>query len=461
MVTFIGREAQLKLLEGAWRGEGGMLALVYGRRRVGKTELIRHFVRDKQTVFFTGKEAKSQVLIDDFLAQAALCFGYEVAKAGEVTGWKAAIRIALAQCRRPERLILAFDELQWAATASPELIGTLQELWDHEWKDSPRVGVILCTSFIAYALKLAGSQSPLFGRVTLNIPLHPFEPREAARFHPHYSITDQAQAYFICGGVPTYHRAFAPRWTFRENLTNALLSSSGALYREGETLLRAEFQEMPTYFTILAALAERPRRSTDLIGLIQVKDAHYYLERLRRVGYIQRILPLANRVPRTEARYAIRDPFLCWWFFFLFKNLSAVELLGPEEAFARVVAPQIDRFFASRFEDFCRDWLQRHYVTHEGATGEVVVGQYWRRETVQIDVVGKRTRDRWIDLGECKWGKVKSLADAIEELHRKAGSYPAPKDFSLGYRLFLHHRPAKPPDHGMKIHTLEEMLALE
>jgi hypothetical protein len=458
MSNFIGREAQLKLLESAWHGDGGMLTLIYGRRRIGKTELIRHFIHNKSTVFFTGKETKPQILIDDFLSQAKLCFGYEIAKEGEVTSWKAAIRLILADWRKDERLILVFDELQWAAAASPELIGTLQELWDHEWKDNPKVGIILCTSFVAYALKLVGSQSPLFGRTTLNIPLQPFLPAEAKQFHPHYKDTDLAQIYFICGGVPLYHLAFATNLPFRQNLTNSLLSPAGSLYREGESLMRAEFQDMPSYFAILTALAEKPRRNKDILELMDVKDAHYYLERLMRVGYIHRILPIANRVPRTEVRYAICDAFLRWWFFFLFRNLSAVELLGPEESFTRIIAPQLDRFFAQCFEDFCRSWLQRHYITHEGATGEVVVGQYWRHETVQIDVVGKRTKDRWIDIGECKWGKVKSLPAVMDELERKAADYPLPKDFSLGRRLFLHHSPEKQHGLEIKIHTLEEML---
>jgi len=458
MSKFIGRTEQMRLLLNAWKAGDGMLALLYGRRRIGKTELIRQFVHDKKTVFFTGKETKSQILIDDFIAQANLCFGREAVKPGEVTGWKAAIRIVLSHWSTDERLILVFDELQWAAAASPELIGTLQEFWDHEWKESPKIGVILCTSSVAYALKLLGSQSPLFGRTTLTIELKELPMSAAVEMHPHYSNSDQAQIYFICGGVPLYHLAFVHRRPFRENLTEAFLSPAGPLYREGEMLMRAEFQEMPSYFAILTALAEKPRRNKDILELMEAKDAHYYLDRLIRVGYVERIMPIAHRAPRTEARYAIRDPFLRWWFFFLFNNLSAIELLGPKESFSQIVAPQLDHFFSSCFEAFCRNWLLRHYIVHDRAKGEVLVGQYWRHEKVQIDVVGCRTQDRWIDLGECKWGKVKSIPAVIQELKRKAQNYPLHQDYSMGLRVFLHHSPLNPIASNVRIHTLEEML---
>ncbi|RPH30771.1 hypothetical protein EHM92_09295, partial [bacterium] len=155
------------------------------------------------------------------------------------------------------------------------------------------------------------------------------------------------------------------------------------------------------------------------------------------------------------------DAFLKFWFRFLFKHLSALELLGGENAYDRLIQPELDAYFSECFEEFCRNRLQAIYLLQERVKGRFEVGEYWKEKVVQIDVVGRRPADRWIDLGECKWGKVRSVPELVKELDFKISKYPLPQDHGLGRRLFLHHLPQKAHPAGIKVHTLEEMLKMK
>lgn len=133
----------------------------------------------------------------------------------------------------------------WIAEASPELPSVLQELWDRNWSRSGRVLLILCGSYIGFMEReVLGRHSPLFGRRTGQILLRSFNHLEAARFHPRFSIVDQARVYAICGGVPAYLLAFDSAQSVEQNLIGQVLNENAALAREPEFLLREELRNL-------------------------------------------------------------------------------------------------------------------------------------------------------------------------------------------------------------------------
>jgi AAA+ ATPase superfamily predicted ATPase len=456
--AFIGRKDHLALLNRQYALPTGAFVVIYGRRRVGKTELIKQFIKRKPTLFFTGKESPRQLLIDDFIEQANLFYGTQLAKPGEISSWKTALTLATAGWRGPRRLIIVFDEIQWAASdkASPELISTLQEFWDHQWQASPHFLLVICSSFVGFTERLLGSKSPLFGRTTAPIFLKPLSPSEARLFCPSYSLTHQAQTYFLAGGIPLYHRHFDPEHSFEQNFIEHFLSPTSPLYREGDFLLREEFKEMPSYFAILTTIANQRKRHKEMIERTKLTDLQYYLHRLMELQYVRKVVPLADRVPRTDVFYEIQDPFLRFWFRFLFKHLSPIELLGPDKAYERLIKPDLEAYFGRCFEQFCRERLPDIYTKQEKLRCAFNVGEYWKAGAVQIDVVGQRD-DGWIDLGECKWGAVRSLPTVLAELDKKIPLYPRREDYSIGRRIFLHHALASKTRLSAQIHTLEDL----
>ncbi len=456
---FVGRRRELKVLEDAWKAEGGAFVPVYGRRRIGKSELILHFLGTRPAIYHVGKVAPAELQIRELLAEAARALGEPLLAQVAATDWKAALEAIETAWKGRGKLIIVLDEFQWSAGASPELPSLLQELWDRRWKRG-RVMLILCGSMIGFMEReVLGAKSPLFGRRTAQIHLQPFGFREAAAFHPRWSRTDQARVRFVVGGVATYLRAFDPARSFEQNLADTLLSEFAPLFREPEFLLREELREVGSYQAVLGAIAggESSVRGIAKAGSLPERGLTYYLDQLETLGYVARRYPLTGTKPAARhLRFVLEDPLLRFWFRFVFPHRSAVQRLGPTRAFRELIKPELESYFGTCFERLCREALADMYV--RDGISEFSIGEYWDRET-QIDVVGMRD-DKWTDLGECKWGPIGSVPAVVAELERKVRAYPNPRAATLGRRIFTHRLPppsvrAKAP--GVTWHSLDDL----
>ena len=460
-LTFIGRTRELAALNDAYASPRSAFWPIYGRRRVGKSELIRHFSQPHPTVYVVGtKGTPAEQLIREFLEIAATTVGEPLLATSAVSGWKKAIELVLSRYRQERKLILVFDEFQWIAEKSPELTSVLQELWDRSWQRTGRIFLILCGSYIGFMEReVLGKQSPLFGRRTGQIFLKPFGYREAALFFPDTSLIQKATSYFICGGIPLYLRYFEPARSVLQNIERVLLSNTAPLYGEPDFLLREELREVEKYYAILRSLAQGPLPSRDIARRSDIpeRSVHYYLEQLESLGYLGRHFPLTGEKPKVrEVRYRLLDPLLRFWFHFIFPHTSKIAQAGAEKAAVQLVQPQLDAYFGACFESLCREALAVIYE-RESVTALFEVGSYWNREC-QIDVVGLRD-DGWTDLGECRWGANASAVAAAADLEAKILHYPNRRQASIGRRLFL--RTFKPgrsslPRH-VRVHTLAEL----
>lgn len=461
MDDFVGRKRELAHLNEAYERRDGAFLPIYGRRRVGKSELILQFLRGKRGIYFLGKRAPAELQIRELLTEAAIVLEEPLLAALQAEGWQAALSAIVSRWRGPQKLVLALDEFQWLAGASPELPSVLQHLWDREWKKSGRVMLILCGSYMGFMEKeVLGRGSPLFGRRTAQILLQPFDYREAAAFHPRYSLVDRARVYFLCGGIPFYLRFFSDRKSIESNLAEQMLAEHAALFREGDFLLREELREVESYYAVLLAVAggDTSHQAISRRTSINARNLNYYLQQLVDLGYIARRFPLTGEPanPR-DVRFELGDPLLRFWFRFVFPNMSYVLRVGPEKALRDRIRPHLDAYFGGCFEGLCREALP-HLYDAEGVRASFEIGEYWSR-SAQIDVVGLRD-DGWTDLGECKWGTVRSTATVERELEERVLTYPNRRQATLGRRVFVRQRPrGRSPGDRVRWHDLEEIYA--
>ena len=456
---FVGRTAELKALNDAYQSTGTEFIPIYGRRRVGKSELILHFIKDKPALYFLGKKAPQQLQLKAFMEEAARIFAQPLLATASVQDWKTAINTAIDQKRDDGKFVLVFDEFQWTAQASPDLPSVLQELLDMKWKQRADILLIICGSYMGFMEKeVLGQKSPLFGRRTAQIFLKPFSYREAALFHADQSLAECAQIYFICGGIPFYLHFFSARDSVFTNIEKNFLSEFAALYREADFLLREELRELEKYYGILIALASgslTPPAIARQTGIAE-KNLYYYLQHLVELGYVARHYPITGSRPaKRKVRFVLDDPLLCFWFRFVYPNTSFIAQMGPERSFRELIRPYLDAYFGSCFERLCREALPFLYAG-EGINAAFEIGEYWD-DKVQIDVVGYR-RDERIDIGECKWGTVRSLPALIKELNDKVKFYPNRSNATLGRRIFTRRDVSSgelPPE--IRHHTLEDL----
>ena len=458
--TFIGRRREIAVLEDAWESSESAFIPIYGRRRVGKSELILRFAEGKPGIYFLGKQAPAALQIREFLDEAAAMLDDPVLSGFSNEAWGPALDAVVSRTPRGSKLVLAFDEFQWTAGTSPELPSVLQERWDRRWKSSGEVLLILCGSYVGFMEReVLGRKSPLFGRRTAQIHLKPFGFREAAEFHPGYGLTDRARTYFLCGGVPFYLRFFSDRRSVETNIVRELLTEHAPLFREGEFLLREELREMESYYAILNAVASGHTTNQTIarVAGLDPRRLHYYLQQLRELGYLQRRYPMTgNRPVARQVRWDLDDPLLRFWFQFIFPNTSYILHMGARRALADRIRPRLDAYFGHCFERMCREALPDLY-RREGVTAAFEIGEFWSKNC-QIDVVGLRD-DAWTDLGECKWGSVRSPRSVERELDQKISTYPNHRGATLGRRVFARRMPAAAQrgSQAVRWHGLEDL----
>jgi AAA+ ATPase superfamily predicted ATPase len=452
---FVGRRSELAALERHHAARRSSLVPVYGRRRVGKTELLLRFIADKPAVYFSATQKLRGSQLADFMRAASAGFAAPALSEATPQGWEAALRLVVAAAPKGKKLVLVLDEFQWLCESSPDLPSVLQRLWDLEWQRENHVMVILCGSFIGFMEReVLGARSPLHGRRTADLRIEPFGFREAADFHPRWSREEQARAYFVCGGIPAYLLRFDPGHSVLHNIGSEFFELDGFFQREPDFLLREELSDVRQAASVIEAIALGRRSQGDIARAVGLSTAALapHLKQLVALGYLERIAPLSPRSPpRTAVVYRIADSLLRFWFRFVDPYQSTLRLLTPQRAVEQLVAPQWEAFCGDGFERLCREALPLLYL-EEGVIGRYEVGEYWDRH-VQLDVVGLRA-DGWVDVGECKWSGRPAPAAAVSELQRRAAGYPA-GGRTVRRHLFLRRTVAA--RHEVELHDLAEL----
>ncbi len=464
MANFIGRRSELNVLEAAFASGRSECIPVFGRRRVGKSELILKFMRGKPGVYYLGGQSPSSLQVREFLVEAARTLNMPLLAELGVSDWRKALTTVVDQwaLTHPDsKLVLALDEFQWIAASEPGLVADLQHCWDRHWKTTGSVLLLLSGSYIGFMEReVLGQSSPLFGRRTAQIHLRPFGYLEAAEFHPNWSLHDRARAYFLVGGLPQYLLCLNDRLSVHSNIRQNLLNEYAPLFHEPTFLLREELREIAPYHAILFAIAggRRTVRAIAKATGLPDRNLHYYLRQLVDLGYVQRCYPLdGQRANPKQLRFVIRAPLLRFWFRFVFPNSSIIRSAGASRAFTERIAPSLDAWFGSGFEHLCREALPLIYA-HEGVGAGFEVGEYWS-PTTQIDTVGLRD-DNWTDLGECKWGTVRSPVALEAELERKTGLFSNNRGATLGRRYFVRRKPTGRKE-APNWYGLDDLYALE
>ena len=445
-MTFIGRTEELSLLTSAFKSSRAEFIPIYGRRRVGKSELILRFMSDKPGVYFLGQQSAAALQVRDFLGESARALDMPLLAQLDVSSWRQALLTVVEQWQASHpgsKLILALDEFQWMAAASPDLLTALQECWDRHWRPSGQIMLLVCGSYLGFMeRKVLGKKSPLFGRRTGQIHLQPFGYQEAGQFLPRLSVEDRARAYFLVGGLPQYLLCLEDSLSIYQNIQRHLLREFAPLFQEPAFLLREELREIAPYHAVLFAVASGARTTGDIAKTTNLpeRNLHYYLQQLAGLGYLRRRHPLDRKRPNVKkVRFDIDDPLLKFWFRFVFPNTSLIRSVGAAQAFADRIRPSLNAWFGTCFERLCREALPLIYAS-EGVAAGFEIGEYWNPE-VQIDVVGVRD-DNWTDLGECKWGTVRSTRALTTELERKLAAYPNSEGATIARRYFVRRKPA-------------------
>jgi len=440
---FIGRKQELTFLENRYTSPGGQLVVLYGRRRIGKTELLRHFCADKPHVFYSCREISDQNQLADY-SERILSVGIPAAQYLDVfPDWEKALSAVLELPAHDGKKLLIIDEFPYMCKGNASIPSILQILWDEKLKDQ-NVMIILCGSAMSFIEnKLLAEKNPLYGRATGVYKMKELPFDDAIRFFPNYSDEDKMLAYAVLGGIPHYLRQFEPDLPLSENIIKHVLTKGCTLYSEVEFLTRQELREPAFYNTIVEAVALGNTKLNDIYtktGLDKVKIS-VYLRNLTELEILERELPITSSTKElavsTRGLYRITDNFFRFWFHFAFPYISDLETGDAQGVYEHVVFPQLNMFTSTIFETVCREYLRK--LNRQNALGFRVakLGRWWGKlggAQAEIDVVAIDAASTQYILGECKFRNALMSSDALEKL--RANASVAKKGAKIQYALF-------------------------
>jgi hypothetical protein len=421
--VFVGREQELARLDQCYASNSFEMAVVYGRRRIGKTSLLTRFAQDKDVLFFTALEQADADNLRAFNARVAAFFDLPGAS---FSSWQDAFSFVAARAAN-RRFCLVFDEFPYAALRNPALVSALQIVIDHEFKSTAGM-LVLCGSNQGFMESdVLGRKSPLFGRRTAQVKLGPLDYFDAARMLP--GLDNHTRfAYYACfGGTPYYLEQVDPALPLRSNLQRLYFDPMGFLYAEPYGLLRQEFGEPALYNSILQAVAggaNRPNLIADRVGIPQT-SLPKYLKHLVDLGILERVAPFGQNAEKSKkARYSISEACYDFWFSFVMPRSADIEQgLGPV-AFATISDQSLDEYLGHRFERVCMQWLARKSLAGELPATVTRIGTWWgpdktTRAQTDIDIVAGNPYDKTNLLCECKYRNQFDETHEIEKLLAK------------------------------------------
>ncbi len=308
---FINREQELESLEQMYRSGNAEFFVLYGRRRIGKTELVLQFCKNRPSIYFLASQQKEHDHLQQLKQVAQHVIDDPLLENITFNDWESAL-IYFAQKSQEERLILVLDEFQYLCEDNAALPSLIQRFWDLHGKNS-NLFLILCGSQVSFMEReLLAERSPLYGRRTGQLQLMPLTYRDSGSFFPDYSSKEKLIIYGMLGGIPAYLNRFATQLssntpqsskkTIEELVKEELLTPQAYLFDEANFLLRMELREPRTYASILQAIAHGATRLNEISQRVELEQAkvNKYISVLRDLGLVKRITPLTERAPQKE-----------------------------------------------------------------------------------------------------------------------------------------------------------------
>ncbi len=418
---FIGREREVNSLEKLYASDKFEFAVIYGRRRVGKTALINHFIRNKKAIYFMGVESNDKQNLENF-SKNILEYGVGIQVDTAFLSFQAALEYVF-QLAEKERLILAIDEYPYVARSSRSLASTLQLLID-KYKENSKLMLILCGSSMSYMEDhVLAYKAPLYGRRTAQMKMQPFDFADACRYFKNFSDEDKALIYGIVGGTPQYLLQMDDKLSIEENIKNTFLNPTSSLFEEPENLLKQEVREPALYNAIITAIATGSARMAEISTKVGAETSvcAAYLKNLLALGLVQKETPYGEKASRKSI-YAIDDNMFRFWYRFVPENYSIISRGASDIAYKRM-EPHLSDYMGKVFEEICKQYLWKLLLKGQSPVEFGELGRWWGTDPfthsqTEIDIMGEQDINTAL-FGECKWTNERVDTGVLETLAKR------------------------------------------
>lgn len=416
-MKFINRETELKALRDKHAKGSSQLIIIYGKRRVGKTELIKQFIKGKVAVYFLADKRTSLEQLRELGQIIGDMFNDDMLKSRGFENWLEVFNYI--KKRKKGKFIFAIDEYPYLVEADKSISSVFQKGWDESLKDA---GIFLILSGSSVGMMESEAltyRAPLYGRRTGQILIKPLLFKEARQFFPKKGFDECLSIYTIAGGMPAYILQWDPDLSVDDNIKEKVFLNTEFLYNEVEFILKEEFREPKNYLSILRAISWGKRKFGEIVNETGLEKSFLtkYLMTLERLQIIEREVPVTEDALHKSRKglYTITDNFFRFWFQYVFPYKSDLEIRRYDEVL-RKMRESFKMLEGWTYETVCRQMISD--FRDELFTFERV-GKWWEAEK-EIDVVALNSQTKDILFGEAKWSEKQVGTNIYAELKGKA-----------------------------------------
>ena len=415
-MKFIDRKREMSTLEKEYNRENSFVVL-YGRRRTGKTTLIKEFIKDKNAFYFFADKQNESLQINRFKNQLAEHFKDEFLKKIEINDWDTIFDYFISKIG-DEKFVLVIDEFQYLCLMNKGFSSIFQRIYDEKIADK-NIMVILCGSLISMMYsEVLLYDSPLYGRRTAQIKLQPISFEYYKEFFDNKSKRELIEFYSITGGIPKYILEFdrnkSPLW----NIENNIFNKDNFLYSEPKFLLQEEINDLSRYFSILNSIALGNTKLSSICSHLGLNSSSMtsYITKLIDLDILEKEVPVTENIENgKKGLYKIKDNYLKFWFSYVYPYQSYLEIENLSYPLEKI-KNEFNLWVSKIYEDLARETVLNN---PEIPFPIKKLGRWWNNNE-EIDIVG--LGDNEIIFGECKWSNKKVGLSVLLSLKEKSKS---------------------------------------
>lgn len=415
---FIGRKEELNKLNEMYNSDTFEFAVIYGRRRVGKSTLINEFCKDKKSIYYMAVEADLESNIRG-LSKAVMNY---FLPGVSIEAYKYLENLLdYIDTKSDEKVILAIDEYPYIAEAYPAFSSLLQKHIDEKWKNG-KIMLILCGSSMSFMEhQVLGYKSPLYGRRSAQFKIMPFHYSEIKGFNWPYSDEELAQIYGITGGIGEYLHAIDPCKSVKENIIALYMMPNGRMFEEPMNLLKQELRDPKMYHAILDAIASGCSTLNEIAQKAGEDSASctYHLKSLIELGIVRKEVPVGAKETSRKTIYSISDTAFIFWYRFVYPSISMIMQYAGDLLYDQFVHDQLNSFMGIVFERMCLEYMQDRRTLMNAPFFYQQIGRWWGSDPVskraeEIDICAMNQENLLI--GECKWTSKEVSMQVLQDL---------------------------------------------
>lgn len=418
---FVGRKSELNEMNRLYQQNQFQFYVLYGRRRIGKTTLIKEFMKDKRGLFFVAQEANDYMNLVN-ISKRIYEFFHLPSTLAPFDNWNGVFDF-IAEKAKKEKFIVAFDEFPYAAKENPEIKSIIQNCIDQHLKDT-NLFLILCGSQIGFMEhEVLGYNSPLYGRRTAQLHLDKFSYIDAHQLLNGVSNEDCIKYYSCFGGTPHYLSQIDLTLSFEDNIKRLYFSISGYMYNETTMLLQQELREPAFYNSIITIISSGANRISEIADKLHEDrtKVNKYIQTLIQLNILVKTYPFGeDKASSKKGLYEIEDNSYDFWYHFVFPNLTEIESGNGIFIADEILANDLNTFIGKKFEKICTQYLRIKNLNNSLPFSATSFGTWWGNDPVEkseydIDIIADNKRSKKVIIAECKW---KNHLDDINEIRK-------------------------------------------